>query len=112
MRTPRPDLSPEQLLEAERIFLAMRQATEDEQWQIAQLLASKPDDQIFGATEYQVRDLTHKIGAKAIEAALVGRKRGLPRVQPELPGLPRVGPVRRLPPQVPPQPARDGPPGT
>ena len=58
MRTARPDLSPEQLLEAERIFQAMRQAVEDEQWQIAQLLASKPDGQIFGATEYQVRDLT------------------------------------------------------
>jgi hypothetical protein len=76
MRTPRPDLTAEQLLEAERIFEAMRQATEDEQWQIAQLLASKPDGQIFGATEYQVRDLTHKIGAKAIEAALSGRKKG------------------------------------
>ena len=76
MRTPRPDLTPAQLLEAERIFEAMRQATEDEHWQIAQLLASKPDGQIFGATEYQVRDLTHKIGAKAIETALAGRKKG------------------------------------
>jgi hypothetical protein len=76
MRTPRADLTPEQLLEAERIFQVLRQATEDEQWQIAQLLASKPDDQIFGATEYQVRDLTHKIGAKALETALKGRKKG------------------------------------
>ncbi len=76
MRTARPDLSPEQILEAERIFQAMRQAAEDEQWQIAQLLASKPDGQILGATEYQVRDLTHKIGAKAIETALIGRKKG------------------------------------
>jgi hypothetical protein len=76
MRTPRPGLSPEQLVEAERIFEAMRQAAEDEQWQIAQLLASKPDGQIFGATEHQVRDLTHRIGAKAIEAALAGRKKG------------------------------------
>ena len=76
MRAPRPDLNPEQLVEAERIFEAMRQAAEDEQWQIAQLLASKADGQIFGATEHQVRDLTHKIGAVAIEAAFAGRKRG------------------------------------
>ena len=76
MRTPRPDLSPEQLAEAERIFETIRQASEDEQWQMAQLLASKPDGQIFGATEYQVRDLTHKIGAKAIEAAVDLRKKG------------------------------------
>ena len=76
MRTPRTDLTPEQTLEAERIFEALRQATEDDQWQIAQLLASKPDSQIFGATGYQVRDLTHKIGAKAIETGLKVRKRG------------------------------------
>jgi hypothetical protein len=76
MRTTRTDLTPEQVLEAERIFEALRQATEDDQWQIAQLLASKPDGQIFGATEYQVRDLTHTIGAKAIETALKVRKKG------------------------------------
>jgi hypothetical protein len=76
MRTTRTDLTPEQALEAERIFEALRLAAEDDQWQIAQLLASKPDGQIFGATEYQVRDLTHRVGAKAIEAALEGRKRG------------------------------------
>jgi hypothetical protein len=76
MRTTRTDLTPEQALEAERIFEALRLAAEDDQWQIAQLLASKPDGQIFGATEYQVRDLTHRIGAKAIEAALEGRKKG------------------------------------
>jgi hypothetical protein len=76
MRAPQPGLTPAQLVEAERIFEAIRLATEDEQWRIAQLLASKPDGQIFGATEHQVRDLTHKIGAKAIEAALAGRKKG------------------------------------
>lgn len=54
----------------------MRQTTEDEQWQIAQLLASKPDAQISGATEYLVRDLTRTIGTKAIETALTGRKKG------------------------------------
>jgi hypothetical protein len=76
MRTTRTDLTPDQVVEAERIFEALRQATEDEQWQIAQLLASRPDGQIFCATEYQVRDLTHRIGDKAIEAALRGRKKG------------------------------------
>ncbi len=76
MRDPQPGLTPEQLVEAERIFEAIHQSTEDESWRIAQLLASKPDGQIFGATEHQIRDLTHKIGAKAIEAALAGRKKG------------------------------------
>jgi hypothetical protein len=76
MRTPRPDLTQEQIAEAERIFQTIRQATEEEQWQMAQLLASKPDDQIFGATEFMIRDLTHEIGTKAIQAALHERKKG------------------------------------
>ena len=76
MRRPQPDLSPEQLAEAQRIYETLRQATEDEHWQIAQLLASKPDHQLLGATEFQVRDLTNTTGAKAIQAALDGRKKG------------------------------------
>jgi hypothetical protein len=76
MRTPRPDLTPEQAVEAERIFQALHDASEDENWRIAQLLASKTDDQIFGATEFEVRDLVHQTGAKAIQAALDGRKKG------------------------------------
>jgi hypothetical protein len=76
MRRTRPDLSPDQLAEAESLYQTLRQVTEDEHWQIAQLLASKPDHQLLGATESQVRDLTNKTGAKAIQAALDGRKKG------------------------------------
>lgn len=76
MRTSRPDLTPEQNADAERIFQALRQASEDDQWRLAQLLASKPDAQILGATEFEVRDIVHGIGAKALQAALDGRKKG------------------------------------
>lgn len=76
MRTPRADLTTEQAAEAERIFQALHQASEDEHWRIAQLLASKPDAQLLGATEFEVRDLVHQTGAKAIQAALDGRKKG------------------------------------
>ena len=48
MRTPRPDLTSEQLDEAERIYQTLRQASDDEHWQMAQLLASKPDSQLLG----------------------------------------------------------------
>ena len=71
-----PDSDPRASAEAERIFQALRQAAEDEHWRIAQLLASKADGQILGATEFEVRDLVHEIGAKAIQAALEGRKKG------------------------------------
>jgi hypothetical protein len=76
MRTPNPDLTPEQQAEAQRIFQVLREASQAEQWRIAQLLASKADHELLGQTEYQVRDLAHQIGAKAIETALEGRKKG------------------------------------
>jgi hypothetical protein len=76
MRSPQRELSAEQVADAERIYQALRQATEDEVWRIAQLLASKPDAQLFGATEFEIRDIVHEIGAKAIQAALDGRKKG------------------------------------
>lgn len=76
MRTPDPSLTPDQAADAERIYQALRQASEDEHWRIAQLLASKGDDQLLGQAEYEVRDLVHRTGAAAIQAALDGRKRG------------------------------------
>jgi hypothetical protein len=76
MYTPDPDLTPEQNADAERIYLALRETSRDEHRRLAQLLASKGDDQLFGQTEYEVRDLVHKTGTKAIQAALDGRKKG------------------------------------
>jgi len=76
MRAPGLDLTSEQVADAERIYRALRQASEDEHWRIAQLLASKPYGEIFGATEFEVRDLVHRTGAEAIQAALDGRKGG------------------------------------
>ena len=37
---------------------------------------STPDRQLLGQTEFEVRDLVHKIGAKAFETALDERKKG------------------------------------
>jgi hypothetical protein len=70
------DLTPQQEADARRIYDVLKAAAEDDLLALARLLASKPDSQIFGQTEFQVRDLVHKIGAKAIEAALDGRKKG------------------------------------
>ena len=76
MYLPDPALTPEQNADAERIYLALRRATEDEHLQMARLLACKGDDRLFGQTEYDVRDLAHETGAKALQAALDGRKKG------------------------------------
>ena len=78
---PRPslDLTPEQRDEADRIKRRLLAAVEDEVQGIAELLASKPEGQLLGAAEFQVRDRVHRIGAQAIEAALNERKKGATR---------------------------------
>jgi hypothetical protein len=68
-------LSPEELAEAKRTYEVMKQATEGDLWRIACLLASKRDDQLFGRTEFEVREEVLRIGAKAIETAAEGRKK-------------------------------------
>ena len=89
-------LSPEQADRAEQIFQSLRLATEADLRGLAELLASKEDRQLLGPTEFEVRDRVHKIGAKAIETAIDQRKKGVPRVEPDLPPLPRRRPLRRL----------------
>jgi hypothetical protein len=61
---------------AERIFQHLREATDSDLRSLAGLLASKPDRQLLGQTEFEVRDAVHKIGAKAFETALQERKKG------------------------------------
>jgi hypothetical protein len=69
-------LTPEQAETADRIYQSLRQAVDSDLRSLAELLASKADRQIFGQTEFEVRDRVHKIGAKAIETALDERKEG------------------------------------
>ena len=69
-------LTPEQRDEADRIEQRLLAVVGDEIRGIAELLASKPDRQILGPAEFQVRDRVHRIGAQAIEAALDERKKG------------------------------------
>jgi len=69
-------LTAEQAAEAERIFQSLRQAVDPDLRSLAELLASKPDRQLLGQTEFEVRDRVHKIGARAIETALNERKKG------------------------------------
>jgi len=75
MSTRRDELTAEQTAEAERIYEELRRGSEEELRKIARLLASKPDSQLFGETEHQVRDLVHEVGAKAMRTAAEGRKK-------------------------------------
>jgi hypothetical protein len=75
-RTTRPELTPEQQAEAERIRQVLLDAAADDIRELAELLASTDDAHTFGATEFTVRDIVLRIGAKAVETALEGRKKG------------------------------------
>ena len=78
-RTParsQPQLTPEQRAEADRIHTALLQATQSDLRELAELLATKDDSNTLGATEFTVRDIVLRVGARAIEAALEERKKG------------------------------------
>jgi hypothetical protein len=72
----RSELTPEQQAESDRIFAALQQACQQDLRALADLLASKADGELFGATEFQARDRVLPIAAKALQTALAGRKKG------------------------------------
>src|SRR3990172_9197496 len=68
-------LTPEELAEAQRNFEVMKGAVEEDLWRIACLMAGKPDSQLLGHTEFEVREQVHRIGAKAVQTDVNGRKK-------------------------------------
>jgi hypothetical protein len=68
-------LSPEQEAEAQRVADIIARKAKEEALAMARLLVSKPDQDILGATEFEIRDRVHKLGAHAIETALNERKK-------------------------------------
>ena len=72
----RPPLTPDQAELSDRIYQTLRQAADADLRGLADLLASKPDRQLLGQTEFEARDRVHKIAAKAFETALDERKKG------------------------------------
>jgi hypothetical protein len=70
------NLTPEQEADAQRLADIIIQRTKEEALEMARLLVSKPDHQLLGATEFEIRERVHKIGAFAIETAVNQRKKG------------------------------------
>jgi len=71
---PRISLSAEQEAEAQALAQRIRELADDEVLQMARLLVSKPDREIFGDTEFELRDIVLKLGAKALEERLRQKK--------------------------------------
>jgi hypothetical protein len=68
-------LPEDQARRAEQLLESLKASTEHDLRAIAELLASKPDDQLFGQTEFLLRDLAHRLGAKALQTAAEQRKK-------------------------------------
>jgi hypothetical protein len=70
------ELTPEQEAEAQRLAECIAVKTKEDLLRITRLMASKKDHELLGETEFQVREIVHQIGARAIETAVNERKKG------------------------------------
>ena len=67
-------LTPEQEAQAQELAALVSEAIAADVLQVARLLVSKKTKDTFGQTEFQLRDLLHKIGAHALEVSLAQKK--------------------------------------
>jgi len=66
----------EQLSDAEReLFEALGPAFQEERVRVAKLLASKADRELFGETEFELRERVHRLGAASLEEAAKWRQK-------------------------------------
>jgi hypothetical protein len=69
-------LSPEQEAEAQRLAAIVAKRCQEDMLQMMRIMVSKPDSQLLGPTEFEIRDRAHQLAANAIETVLNERKKG------------------------------------
>ncbi len=67
-------LTVEQEAAAQRLAQQIQDQSREDILALARLLVSKQEAELFGETEFQVRDLVHRLGAKAFEAHVAEKK--------------------------------------
>ena len=67
-------LSPELEAKAQELVARLRPQADKELLELARLLVSKQDHEIFGDTEFEARNIVHRIGAHAFEVHLAEKK--------------------------------------
>jgi hypothetical protein len=70
----RDQLSAEQQQEAKLLEAKIHLAIDQEIADLARLLVSKSESDLFGLTEFEVRELVLRVGAKAFQEHLRGKK--------------------------------------
>ena len=68
------ELSAEQEAEAQRLAEAIHEATQEDFLRVARLLVSRKEGDLFGQTEFTIRDILLRAGAKAYQAHLAEKK--------------------------------------
>jgi hypothetical protein len=67
-------LTVEQEAEAQRLMLQIQEESREDILALARLLVSKRESEIFGETEFQARDVVHRVAAKALTIHLREKK--------------------------------------
>lgn len=70
-----PELTPEQEEQALQIEQELMSKAREEIRTLSRLIASKEDAELFGETEFQIRDHLHEIGNQAVDLTLKARKK-------------------------------------
>jgi hypothetical protein len=73
---PTTPVPPGKQAEIDDLERAIREAVDAEIGELAANLATTDDAHLFGANEFEIRALAHKIAAKAIEQHLARKKTG------------------------------------
>lgn len=69
-----PPLNPHLETKAQELVARLRPQAEQDLLELARLLVSKPDHEIFGDTEFEARTIVHRLGAHALETHLAEKK--------------------------------------
>jgi hypothetical protein len=73
-RTKPVSLSAQKEAEAQALAARIRELADEELVAMARLLVSKPERDAFGDTEFELRDIVLRVGAKALEEHLRQKK--------------------------------------
>ena len=71
---PSAPLTPEKRAEIVGLERAILEAIDAEIGELAEDLATTDDAHLFGANEFKIRAIAHRIAAKAVERHLAGKK--------------------------------------
>ena len=76
-RAPRPVLTADQQIDADRLHAALLHAAAGDLRLLAEQLATTTDRTLFGANEFAVRDIALGLAAKALQVAAADRAKNV-----------------------------------